>query len=183
MSRRKSKKKSKVASIDVEVVVLIISSIISAILIYGNQGNIGQTLNNVLGGIIGWIKYLVPIALFLMAIYLVCEDKEYMTKKFFQTILILTCIAVILTIIQIPNESLKNGEYWDVVASGYTFGTQNKGGGAYGTIIATPLVKLIGIPCTIILIIGIGLTMAVFILGLKPSEMLADAVEKTKENY
>ena len=84
MSRKRSKKKNKVASIDIEVIVLIISSIISAILIYGNQGNIGQTLNNVLGGIIGWIKYLVPIALFLMAIYLVCEDKEYMTKKFFQ---------------------------------------------------------------------------------------------------
>ncbi len=182
MSRKRSKKKNKVASIDIEVIVLIISSIISAILIYGNQGNIGQTLNNVLGGIIGWIKYLVPIALFLMAIYLVCEDKEYMTKKFFQTILILTCIAVIMTIIQIPNESLKNGEYWNVVANGYTLGTQNKGGGAYGTMIAAPLVRLIGIPCTIILIIGIGLTMAVFILGLKPSEILADAVEKTKEN-
>ncbi len=182
MARRKTKKKNKVASIDVEVVILIISSVISAILIYGNQGNIGQTLNSFLGGIIGWIKYLVPVALFLLAIYLVCEDKEYMVKKFLQTVLILTCVAIIMTIIQMPSETLKNGEYWNIVSKGYTLGTQNKGGGAYGTMLAAPLVSLIGIPCTIILIIGIGLTMAVFVLGLKPSEMLAEAVEKTKEN-
>lgn len=184
MAKRRSKKKSKnkVANIDLEVIILIISSIISAILIYGDQGDVGHTLNSFLGGIIGWIKYLVPMALFLMAIYLVCEDKEYMGKKFLQILVILTCIAIIMTIIQMPKETLKNGEYWDVVTSGYKLGAQNKGGGAYGTMIATPLVKLIGIPCTIILIIGIGVALAIFVLGLKPSEMLADAVEKTKDN-
>lgn len=184
MAKRRSKKKSKnkVASIDLEVVILIISSIISAILIYGNQGNIGQSLSSFLGGVIGWIKYLVPVALFLMAIYLVCEDKEYMLKKFLQIALILTCIAIIMSIIGMPKEKLSNGEYWDTITDGYILGTQNKGGGAYGTMLAAPLVKLIGVPCTIILIIGIGLTMAVFIMGLKPSDMLADAVEKTKDN-
>ena len=184
MAKRRSKKKSKkkVASIDIEVIILILSSIISAILIYGNQGNIGQTLSSFLGGVIGWIKYLVPVALFLMAIYLVCEDKEYMTKKFLQTVLILTCVAIIMTIIQMPKETLSNSGYWDVVADGYILGEQNRGGGAYGAMLATPLVKLIGVPCTVILIIGIGLTMAVFAFGLKPSAMLADAVEKTKDN-
>ena len=180
--RKKSKKKSKVASIDIEVIVLIISSIISAILIYGAQGNIGQTLSSFLGGAIGWIKYLVPVALFLMAIYLVCEDKEYMMKKFLQSILILTCIAIIMTIIQMPKETLKNGDYWNSVTDGYVLGTQNKGGGAYGAMFAVPLVKLIGIPCTIILIIGIGITLAVFVLDLKPSEILAGFVENAKEN-
>ena len=184
MAKRRNKKKSKnkVSNIDLEVIILIISSIISAILIYGNQGDIGHTLNSFFGGIIGWIKYLVPVALFLMAIYLVCEDKDYMTKKFLQTALILTCIAIILTIIQMPEVSLKSGDYWDVVTHGYTLGTQNKGGGAYGTMLAAPLVKLIGVPCTIILIIGIGVALAIFVLGLKPSEMLADAVEKTKDS-
>lgn len=180
--RRKSKKKNKVASIDLEVVILIISSIISAILIYGNQGNIGQSLSSFLGGVIGWIKYLVPVALFLMAIYLVCEDKEYMLKKFLQIVLILTCIAIIMSIIGMPKEKLSNGEYWDTITDGYILGTQNKGGGAYGTMLAAPLVKLIGVPCTIILIIGVGIAMAVFVMGLKPSAMLADAVEKTKDN-
>ncbi len=180
--RRKSKKKNKVASIDLEVVILIISSIISAILIYGNQGNIGQSLSSFLGGVIGWIKYLVPVALFLMAIYLVCEDKEYMLKKFLQIVLILTCIAIIMSIIGMPKEKLSNGEYWDTITDGYILGTQNKGGGAYGTMLAAPLVKLIGVPCTIILIIGVGIAMAVFVMGLKPSAMLADAVEKTKGN-
>ena len=66
MAKRRSKKKNKVANIDLELIILIISSIISAILIYGNQGDIGHTLNSFLGGIIGWIKYLVPMALFLM---------------------------------------------------------------------------------------------------------------------
>ena len=79
-----------------------------------------------------------------------------MGKKFLQVAVILTCIAIIMTIIQMPSETLQNGEYWDVVTNGYKLGTQNKGGGAYGTMIATPLVKLIGIPCTIILIIGIS---------------------------
>lgn len=180
--RKKTKKKNKVASIDIEVVILIIASIILAILIYGNQGGIGQTLSSFLGGTIGWIKYLVPVGTFMMAVYLVYDDKDYMMKKLLQCILFLSCIAVISTVIQVPQGILKNGEYWSTVTTGYEMGTRVQGGGAYGTMLAAALVKAIGVPCTMILSIAIAIVQIVFMAGLKPSEMLASSIEKGQQS-
>ena len=67
MAKRKSKKKTnsrakkRASNIDLAIVALIILSILLCVLIYGKSGIIGIKLNEILGGMMGIIKYILPI--------------------------------------------------------------------------------------------------------------------------
>ena len=81
---RRSKKKNK-SKLDLQVVTLIVASILLGVLIYTKSGYIGETLSPILGGIMGWIKYIIPIGTFTIAIFLARdEDKENCIKKIFR---------------------------------------------------------------------------------------------------
>lgn len=83
MSRGKRSKKKNGTMLDLQVVTLIIASILLTILIYTKAGYIGQTLSPILGGIMGWIKYIIPVGTFAIAIFLACdEDKDNFMKKY-----------------------------------------------------------------------------------------------------
>ena len=72
----RSKKKNR-SILDLQVVTLIIASILLGVLIYTNSGYIGEHLSPILGGIMGWIKYIIPIGTYAIAIFLASdEDKE-----------------------------------------------------------------------------------------------------------
>ncbi|MDR0979523.1 MAG: DNA translocase FtsK [Lachnospiraceae bacterium] len=181
--RGRTKQRKKTAKIDIAVVLWIIVSVVLAVLIYAKPSAFGLALSNFLGGTFGWMKYLIPLATFLVSIYLVSNDKKYFIRKVLQGILFLSCIAIILTIIEFDKVySIKDGAYWDLATKAYEFGVQNKAAGAYGSLITAPFVKLVGVISTIILSIGIAVMQIVFIIGLKPSEMLANFIEKRKED-
>lgn len=55
-ARRKAKQ-----DINASVIGTIIFSVLLAVLLYTNSGEIGQKLNEVLGGLIGVLKYILPI--------------------------------------------------------------------------------------------------------------------------
>ena len=81
--KRTSKKKKKTASkIDLTVVGLIIFSILLAVLIYTKSGVVGIKLNEILGGMMGIIKYLVPIGTFAIGVKVACANNEYLTYLF-----------------------------------------------------------------------------------------------------
>lgn len=141
---RRSKKKNR-SILDLQVVSLIIVSILLAILIYTKAGYIGETLSPILGGIMGWIKYIIPIGTFAIAIFLACdEDKENFMKKILQYAVLLLCITTVMTVIQIAQGGLNiNQKFEDAVTDAYYKGAQNHGGGAVGAICAIALVNLI----------------------------------------
>ena len=74
MAKRKTKRKSntrakkRASNTDLAVVGLIILSVLLCVLIYGNSGIVGVKLNEILGGMVGIFKYLVPIVPFISAI-------------------------------------------------------------------------------------------------------------------
>ena len=181
MAKRR-KKKSQVMRKDITVVILIIVSVLFAVLIYGSAGTIGRTINPILGGLMGYIKYILPLATFAVAIYIACDDKKYIVSKLVQCAVFLICIAVILTTYQISkgNITVSNG-FSNAVEESYKLGSKNIGGGAIGAIIAIPLSNMISPVGTIIVSIGALLILFVFIFGIKPSELLASAVEKAEE--
>ena len=74
--KSKNKKKQLKLNTDMKVILLILLGIILAILIYGNSGYVGNFLNEILGGMVGIFKYLVPIVPFISAIYMVSNNKE-----------------------------------------------------------------------------------------------------------
>ena len=141
---RRSKKKNR-SILDLQVVTLMVASILLAVLIYTKAGYIGETLSPVLGGIMGWIKYIIPVGTFAIAIFLACdEDKENFMKKIMQYAVLLLCVTTIMTVIQISQGKLNlDNDFEQAVAEAYNKGTQNIGGGAVGAICATCLISLL----------------------------------------
>ena len=180
--RGRRAKKSKI-DINVAVVFMLLISILLAILIYTKSGYIGEHLSPILGGIMGAIKYIIPIGTFLIAIYMTTEDKEYLISKLIQYAIFLVCISTMLSVFQFSNGNLNiNNEFQSVVEKGYELGELNNGGGAIGTAIAFGLIGLLGEIGTVILCVGIGAILLVFIFGIKPAEMIAEFIETRREN-
>ena len=66
MAKRGRRAKKSKFDINVAVVFLFLISILLAILIYTKSGYIGEHLSPILGGIMGAIKYIIPIGTFLI---------------------------------------------------------------------------------------------------------------------
>ena len=169
MAKRKYKKRKKDNSIDLKVIGIIIASILLAILIYANSGELGSKLSDVLGGMMGWIKYILPIGTFAIAIKIACNEKEeeYITHKLIQYVILLICISIVMSIYQIA----------------YTLGTSNVGGGAIGTLAAVPLVRLLGSLGAVVVSVGAAVMLFAFVFGLDISEFISSIVENWLERH
>ena len=185
--RKTNKKQQNKSKLDIEVVALFVLSILLAVLIYAKSGIIGENLNIVLGGIMGWLKYILPIGTFIMAIYMVIdeEQKESFAGKIINYTVFLLCLMSKMTIYQISKGSLKiSYEFQTLVSRAYELGSQNIGGGAIGAVIAIPASKLLGMWGAAILFIGIALINIVYMFRIKPAEMLGNYIkEKSEEKY
>ena len=183
MSRGKRSKKKNRTMLDLQVVTLIIASILLTILIYTKAGYIGQTLSPILGGIMGWIKYIIPVGTFAIAIFLVCdEDKDNFMKKILQYAVFLLCITTIITVIQISQGKLSTANgFEEAIKQAYYNGSKNIGGGAVGAICAIGLINLVGKIGTVIIAIGIAIIDSIFLFGIKPAELLKEYIETRNE--
>ena len=189
MAKRKSSKKGKkntkktASNIDLAVVALIVISILLGVLIYTKSGVIGVKLNEILGGMMGIIKYVLPIGIFAMAIKMAINDDEYLSSKLAQCAILLISFAVLMCVYQVNVGNLTiDKNLSEVVKDSYALGTQEKGGGALGAILAVPLVKLLGPIGAIILCVGIVIILAVFVFGINASEIINNFIEKSQEN-
>ena len=180
---RRTKKKSNKLDINVAVVFMLLISILLAILIYTKSGYIGEHLSPILGGVMGAIKYIIPIGTFLIAIYMTTEDKDYLIAKLVQYGIFLICVATMLSVFQFSNGNIDIGsEFSETVQKGYELGEVNNGGGAIGTGLAYVLIGLLGEIGTVILCIGVAAILLVFMFGIRPAEMIAEFVETRREN-
>ena len=189
MAKRKSSKKGKkntkktASNIDLAVVALIVISILLGVLIYTKSGVIGVKLNEILGGMMGIIKYVLPIGIFAMAIKMAINDDEYLSSKLAQCAILLISFAVLMCVYQVNVGNLTiDKSLSEVVKDSYALGTQEKGGGALGAILAVPLVKLLGPIGAIILCVGVVIILAVFVFGINASEIINNFIEKSQEN-
>ncbi len=189
MAKRKTKRKNnkrtkkRASNIDMAIVALIILSVLLCVLIYGKSGIIGIKLNEILGGMMGIIKYILPIGTFAIGIKLALDDDEYLTAKLTQYAILLISIAVLMSAWQINSGEMTilDKDMSTIVKDAYNFGTQDKGGGALGAILATPLANLLSPVGAIILCVGIVIMLAVFTFGINISEIINNFVEKTEE--
>jgi len=191
MAKRKYKKrkttkatKKRASSTDLLIVGLIILSILLCVLIYGKSGVIGIKLNEILGGMMGIIKYILPIGIFAISIKLACADNEYITSKLLQYAVLLISFSVLMSVWQINSKELivSNKDISTVVKDAYLLGTQEKGGGVLGAILAMPLANLLSPIGAAILCIGIVIMLAVFTFGINISEIINNFIEKTEDS-
>ena len=184
-TKRKNNKKAKkrASNIDLAIVALIILSILLCVLIYGKSGIVGIKLNEILGGMMGIIKYILPIGTFAVGIKIALDDDEYLTSKLTQYAVLLISIAILMSAWEINSGEMtvldKNMN--TIVKDAYSLGMQDKGGGALGAILAVPLAKLLSPIGAIILCVGVVIMLAVFTFGINISEIINNFVEKTEE--
>ena len=183
--RRKTTQKKYTRKMNTEtaIVMLIVAGILSGVLIYLKSGYIGKTLSDFLGGIFGIVKYIVPIGFIGVAISLIQNKKDDVKVKLMQYGIILSCVCTILSIyeVAVTKSLFMNQEIQNVMEKAYYLGTLNKGGGIVGSFFTYPLIKLLGIPGTIILAIGLTVIFLVFMFGFKPSELFLSLYERFKE--
>ena len=183
-SKRKNinKRKQKNIDIDLAVVGMIIISILLVVLIYTNSGYIGKHLSPMLGGIMGWMKYILPIGTFAIAINLACEKKETLSPKLIKYAIFLICIASIMCIYQISTENIDiSVDFGKIISQAYELGEKNIGGGVIGVIIAIPCIQLLGITGAVILSLGIGIIVLVNMLNIHPSKFITQTIEQMQE--
>ena len=182
MARKKAKRaKNNSNNKDMQMVVLLLLSVLSGVLIYVKSGYIGENLSPMLGGIIGWIKYIIPIGIFGVAINIACDkDKQYLTTKLLQYGILLVCISVFISVLK-GNIDIVNKEFEESVITAYNNGLKGIGGGAIGTAVGYPLIKLIGKPGTIILSAGVGIIAGIFLYGIRPAEVVKEMVEEREQ--
>ena len=184
--KRRYKKRKKTASrLDVAVVTLIVLSILLAVLIYTKSGTIGIKLNEVLGGIMGIMQYVLPIGGLAIAIKLASDGREEITSKLVQYGVALVSLAIVFSVFQISAGELDSSkEMSEVVKDAYYYGSQGKGGGAIGAVGGVILAKLLGNVGAVIFCIGIAVILLVFAFGINLSDMInmfMDRIEEKRE--
>ncbi len=181
--KRRYKKRKKTASkVDVTIITLIVLSILLAVLIYTKSGVIGLKLNEILGGMMGMMQYILPIGIFILAIKIACDEREELTSKLIQYLIAIISLSVMLSVFQVSSGELSyNKELSETVKDAYFLGSQSKGGGAIGAVGAIPLEKLLGEIGAVIFCIGVAIVLIVFTFGINLSEMINLIVEKIRD--
>ena len=180
---KRGRKKKKETNLNILVAGLIMSSIVVGVLIYTNSGTIGEFLSPFLGGIMGYVKYILPIGIFAMAIYIAYQEENNWGAKIIQFSIMLLAIAVIMNVYQISkrNIAFEGEEFQNIVKASYDLGTKNIGGGAIGMIIAIPLINLLGNTATIIVSIGIIIGLAVSIFGIDLVNNISAIIDESSQ--
>ena len=184
--KRKYTKRNKKEEIDLRIVGTIILSVLLAVLIYANSGTLGKTMNEVLGGMIGVLRYILPIGTFAIAITMAASDKneEYLTHKLIQYSMLIICIAVVMSVYQVSKGNLEiSGDISQILKKAYTLGASNVGGGAIGTLATVPLVKLLGNVGAVVLSIGISIMLFAFVFGIDITQMIRNKVDNAVERH
>lgn len=181
MAKRGRKKKRDNANIS--IITMVIFSVLLGVLIYNQSGIMGQQISSILSGVMGFIKYIVPIGTFLIAIYKLCNKKEDAYIKLFQYALLLVCVAIFMHIVYLPKdvEQFSNG-FLDTVTHAYEQGkTDDKVGGVIGAIGAIPLTKLLGKVGASILVLGVELILIILIFNINPIEEIRVRLAEREE--
>jgi len=179
---KRSKKKESNVKVDLQITAILVTSILLGALIYLKSGYIGMRLNVILGGVISWIKYIIPVGIFAIGIYLMLNKKEGLKRKIIQFIILTLCISTLMSTNQFSKGEFTeyNNDIKLVVERGYELGIRGIGGGAIGTLIAIPIINLIGHAGCYIFIIGIGLMTCIFLFGIRPIEFIKQTLEASK---
>ena len=184
--KRRYKKRKKTASkLDITVVTLIVLSILLAVLIYTKSGTIGIKLNEILGGIMGVMQYVLPVGGLAIAIKLASDGREEITSKLLQYGVAIVALSVVFSVFQISSGELNSSkEISEVVKDAYYYGSQGHGGGAIGAVGGVILAKLLGNVGAVIFCIGIAVILLVFAFGINLSDiinMFMDKIEEKRE--
>ncbi len=184
--RKYTKRAKQDERLNFKIVGTIIFSVLLAVLLYANSGTLGEKLNEILGGMIGVLRYILPVGTFAIAIVMAANDRdsEYLSHKLVQYAFLLICVAIVMSVYQVSIDKFEiNGELSQVLKKAYTLGASNEGGGAIGALATVPLVKLLGNIGAAVLSIGTSIMLFAFVFGIDLSKIIGRKIEKILERH
>ena len=182
MAAKRRKKKNDDIKKNVQITLLIIFSVLLGFLIFSESGLLGQGISTILGGLMSWVKYVLPIGIFILGVYLIFNKSEGLKGKAILYLALLLSIMVIFSVNQFSGGTFGiDRELNDVLDAAYELGIKNIGGGLLGTLIAYGLINLVGEVGTYIISIGIAVIVAVFIFGFRPAVIIEQFMENREE--
>ena len=181
--RKKKQTEKKTTTTTMAVIIMLLASILLAVLIYTNSGFIGEILSPFLGGIMGYVKYILPIGVFVLAIYIASQGETSWASKIIQLSIMLLCISIVMNIYEIyqGKVQLEGKTFQDIVEKFYQLGAAGEGGGAVSAIVTIPLINLLGKPGTIIVAIGGILVLLVSMFGIDLVNKISEVMEESSE--
>ena len=180
--RKYNRKTKKAPSIDIIAVASIILSIVIGAFVYTRSGYVGEGLSDVLGGMMGWLKYIFPVGLLAVSIKAAEDKLESLTVKLSQYALFLICTAIAITVYKFGSGNLNvNDSLQITMQNAYQLGVQSIGGGALGALAAVPLIKLFGKVAAVIISGLLAIVLFAITFGIDLSEKLGTIAEKIVE--
>ena len=182
MAAKRRKKKNDDIKKNVQITLLIIFSVLLGFLIFSESGLLGQGISTILGGLMSWVRYVLPIGIFILGVYLIFNKSEGLKGKAILYLALLLSIMVIFSVNQFSGGTFGiNRDLNDILNAAYDLGTKDIGGGLLGTLIAYGLINLVGEIGTYIISIGIAVIVAVFIFGFRPAVIIENYMENREE--
>ena len=186
--KKKTAQRTQQINQNVVVAIMIIASILLAVLIYTKSGVIGEHLSPFLGGIMGYVKYILPIGIFVLAIYIAYQGETSWSKKIIQFSLILLCISIIMNVYEISQGKVfvQGREFQDVLDQFYDLGAKGVGGGAVGAVFTMPLIEMLGNVGTVIVAAGVIIALVISMFGIdlvnRISNIIDESATRKEEN-
>ena len=179
---KRGRKKKKQVNINVVIAVMIIASILLAVLIYTNSGFIGEHLSPFLGGIMGYVKYILPVGVFAMAIYIAYQGEASWSRKIVQFSVLLLCFSIIMNVYEIYQKEvqIEGKSMQEIISQFYELGTKGAGGGAIGAVATIPLIMLFEKVGTIIIAIGGIIALCVSMFGIDLVNSISYFIEEAE---
>ena len=180
--RRSTKQENKSKNnIDAIVVGMIVASLLLGFLIYSKAGILGDYLSPFLGSIMGGIKYVIPIGIFILGILFARnKGREYIVSKFIWLAVFLICLATLMSLVQMSANVIGRVSLDTSLKEAYDWGSKDTGGGVIGTIFAFPLIKFLD-GGSIILVVGVAIISLVFLFRIKAAQMISNVVDDIEE--
>ena len=179
---KRGRKKKKQVNINVVIAVMIIASILLAVLIYTNSGFIGEHLSPFLGGIMGYVKYILPVGVFAMAIYIAYQGETSWSRKIVQFSVLLLCFSIIMNVYEIYQKEvqIEGKSMQEIISQFYELGTKGAGGGAIGAVATIPLIMLFEKVGTIIIALGGIIALSVSMFGIDLVNRISYFIEEAE---
>ena len=179
---KRGRKKKKQVNINVVIAVMIIASILLAVLIYTNSGFIGEHLSPFLGGIMGYVKYILPVGVFAMAIYIAYQGETSWSRKIVQFSVLLLCFSIIMNVYEIYQKEvqIEGKSMQEIISQFYELGAKGAGGGAIGAVATIPLIMLFEKVGTIIIAIGGIIALCVSMFGIDLVNRISYFIEEAE---
>lgn len=177
--RKYKRRKNNTPDLDIMAVATAVISIAIGIFVYTRSGYFGEGLSDVLGGMMGWLKYIFPIGLCAISIKVAGDKYESLTVKLSQYLLFLICAAVAITVYKFGNESLNTNDSLQItMQNAYELGVSNEGGGALGALASVPLIKLFGRILATIISSILAIILFAITFGIDLAEKLGTLIEQ-----